>query len=73
MYSHVSEHESHLKLTVDTTYLTLTGELWGVCCEDSGENLLHYNGTTLYIWTVNTIVVGIIPNVAYIYAAVQDP
>ena len=28
---------------------SLTGELWGVCCEDFGENWLRYNGTALYI------------------------
>ena len=43
-----AEHESDLKLTTDTPYLTLTGELWGVCCEEIGENWLHYNGTALY-------------------------
>ena len=30
-------------------YLTLTGKLWGVCCEDLGENWPHYNGTALYL------------------------
>ena len=27
----------------------LTGELWGVCCEDLRENWSRYNGTALYI------------------------
>ena len=29
-------------------YLTLTGELWGVFCEDLVENWPRYNGTALY-------------------------
>ena len=29
--------------------MILTGELWGVHCEDLGENLLHYNSTVLYL------------------------
>ena len=28
---------------------TLTGELWGVYCGDFRENLLHHNGTALYL------------------------
>ena len=36
-------------LTTDTSYLALTGALWGVYCEDLGENWPHYNGTALYI------------------------
>ena len=35
------EPKSDFKLTTDTPYLTLTGELWGVYCDDLGEN---YNG-----------------------------
>ena len=31
-----------------TTDLALTGELWGVYCEEFGENWLCYNGTSLY-------------------------
>ena len=30
-------------------YLALTGELWGVICEDSVENWPHFNGTALYM------------------------
>ena len=33
-----AEHKSDLELTTHTPYLALTGELWGVCCEDFGEN-----------------------------------
>ena len=32
--------------TKDTTYLALMDDLRGVCCEDMGENWLHYHGTT---------------------------
>ena len=34
-----AEHKSDIELT---------GELWGVCREDLGENWLHYNGTAWY-------------------------
>ena len=30
----VAELRSDFKLTTDTPYLTLTGEIWGVCCKD---------------------------------------
>ena len=40
-----AENESNLKHITDTPYLALTGELWGVCCEDIGENGLRYNST----------------------------
>ena len=43
-----TEHKSDIKLTADTPYLTLTGELWGVCHENFEENWPHYNGTALY-------------------------
>ena len=33
-----AEHESDINLTINTPYLALTGELWGVYSEDSGEN-----------------------------------
>ena len=33
----------------DTPYLALMGKLWGVLCEDLGENLPRYNGITLYV------------------------
>ena len=31
----------------NTSYLTSTGKLWGVCCEDLGGNWLYYSGITL--------------------------
>ena len=33
---------------ITPSYLTLTGKLWGVYCEEFGENWLRYNGTALY-------------------------
>ena len=33
----------------DTPYLALKGELWGVFCEDFGENRPCYIGTALYL------------------------
>ena len=44
-----AEFKSDFKLTTDTPYLALTGELWGVYCEDLWENWLRYNGTALYL------------------------
>ena len=32
-----TERKSEFVVTKDTPYLTLTGELWSVCCEDVGE------------------------------------
>ena len=43
----VAEHKFDFKLITDTPYLALKGELWGVYCEDSGENWPRYNGTVL--------------------------
>ena len=42
------ERESDIRITTDTPYLALTGELWGVFCEDFGENWPRYNGIALY-------------------------
>ena len=44
-----AKHKSEDTLTKEAPYLALTGKLWGVHCEDLGENWQHYNGTTLYI------------------------
>ena len=43
-----AEYKSYFELTKGSTYLALEGELWGVYCENLGENWLHYNGTTLF-------------------------
>ena len=69
-----AEHKWDLKLTRDTPYLALMGELWGVCCEEISENCLRCNSTTLYfvlqyemvdftltnshLWTLSTSVDG---------------
>ena len=39
-----AEYESEAIRTKDTPYLALAGELWGVFCEDLGENRTRYNG-----------------------------
>ena len=44
----VAEHKPDIRLTKDTPYLTLPGELWSVYWEDLGENWLCYDGATLY-------------------------
>ena len=44
-----AEPASDLKLATDTPYLALKGKLWGVCCEEIGENWQRYNGTALYM------------------------
>ena len=49
-----AELKSDFKLKTDTPYLALKGELWDVYHEDYGENWLHYNGATLYVWNMNT-------------------
>ena len=43
-----AEFECKFQSTKDTPYLALTGELWDVFCDDSGENWPRYNGTALY-------------------------
>ena len=43
----VAKHVSDFNITTDTPHLALTGELWGVYCEDFGENWLCYNGIVL--------------------------
>ena len=40
--------ESNVKVMTYTPYLTLTGDLWGVCCGKIGENWPRYNSTALY-------------------------
>ena len=44
----LAESESDTRITTDTPYLALTGELWAVYCKDMGENWPRYNGTALY-------------------------
>ena len=45
----VAESESDIRVTTDTSYRALTGELWGVYWEEFGENRPRYNGTALYL------------------------
>ena len=40
-----AKYKSEFEPTKYVTYLTLTGELWDVFCENFGENWLHYNST----------------------------
>ena len=42
-----AERKSDFKLTTDTPYLALTGDLWGVYYENFEENWPRYNGTAL--------------------------
>ena len=44
----VAKPRSDFKLTTDTPYLAITGELWGFCCKDMRGNWPRYNGTALY-------------------------
>ena len=43
-----TERKSDFKLTTDTQYIALVGELWGVYYENFEENWPCYNGITLY-------------------------
>ena len=45
----MAESESDIRITTVTPYLTLTGELLGVFCDDFGENWVRYNSTALYL------------------------
>ena len=44
----MAERKSNIRLTKDTPYLALMGELWGVFSEDFEENWWLYNSTALY-------------------------
>ena len=46
-------HKLNITLTKDTSYLALTGELWGVCCEHFGENQPYFNGIAPYFFNWN--------------------
>ena len=45
----VAEGELDIRITTDTPYLALTGELWVIYCEDLGKDWPRYNGTALYV------------------------
>ena len=61
-----TEHESEVILMKDTPYLALTGKLWGVFCEDLGENQPCYNGTAVYFRDAGEKCPTIIDNDRYI-------
>ena len=42
------KHRSFCQYIIDTQYMALNGELWGVYFEYFVENELHYNGTAWY-------------------------
>ena len=46
----MTEYKSEFEHTRNTPYLAITGELWGVFCEDFDGNWPRYNGTALYFW-----------------------
>ena len=43
-----AEYECKFEPTKDTPYLALTGELWGVFCDNFGENRPCHTSTALY-------------------------
>ena len=43
----VAKDESHIRITIDTPYLALTGEQRGVYCEEMGENWPRYDSISL--------------------------
>ena len=45
----MTEHKSNIKLSKNTPYLAIMGELWGVFCEYFGVNWPQYSGTALCI------------------------
>ena len=55
-YSTEIEYKSEFESTKDTSYLALTGKLWGVFCEDFRENWSWYNGTALYVVYLDIII-----------------
>ena len=53
-----AKHNSDFEITKDTTYLALTGELWGVFRKDFRQNKpRRYNGIALYIeiWKIESV------------------
>ena len=46
-------HKSHRVVTMDTSYLELTSEQWGVHFYDFHVNWQHYNGTAIFIYIDN--------------------
>ena len=46
----VAESKLDIRITTDTPYLTLTGELWGVYYADLGENLPYDMDAKKLMW-----------------------
>ena len=58
-----AKHKSEVKITKDIPYLTIMGELWGVCCEDFAENWSRYNDTVRHIQQkqqIDLMVIGLV-------------
>ena len=68
-----AECKSDFELTKSTPYLALKGELWGIYCEDLGENGLHYNGTVLHLllW-INVISSPVVIEIFIKYSHLTD-
>ena len=49
-----AKYKSNFEHIKDTPYLTLMGELWGVFCENFGENQTHYNRSKLYVYILES-------------------
>ena len=47
-----TENNSESRIKTDTPYLALTGELWGFCCEHFRNNWPRYNGTALFMISI---------------------
>ena len=45
----MKEHKSDFELTINTPYLALMGELWGVYCEDFEKSHCYIYGIALYL------------------------
>ena len=59
-----TKYNLEFELTKYTPYLTLTGEIWDISCEDLKGNLPCYNGTkmtALFMVEASTICNTIIP------------
>ena len=44
-----AEYKAQFEPTKDNPHVALTGELWGVFCEDLGENRAYHISTALYM------------------------
>ena len=44
-----AQYKADIELTKATPYIALTGELYGVCRKDFGENWPHFSDTVLFV------------------------